>query len=264
MKYFDHPAAARRYAIGRPYFHPLVMEKIQRFTGQARFNTGIDVCCGTGQSTRALRDIADFVVGADSSSAMLEQAPALEGVEYRLCSAESIDAKAETFDIMTVALALHWLQRDAFLAEAQRVLKEDGWLVIHNNGFKGEMKGNPEYAFWNQNRYLARYPSPPRDRQPLEAESAQTHGFTLMGEDSYENEVEMSAESLANYLSTQSNMIAAIESGSEGEQAAISWLKGELAKLFRLPKEVLLFKGSITYLRKSRRDAARILKSSKA
>lgn len=255
VNYFSFNTVAKRYAKGRPYFHPLVIESIVRFTETPRFASAIDVGCGTGQSTIALQTIADRVLGTDISQEMLNEAPLADGIEYRRCPAEALAAPPLAFDIMTVSLVFHWLDRDAFFSEARRVLKPGAWMVISNNSFKGEMAGNPGYKTWNQERYLAKYPSPPRNKSPLTSEEAARNGFEMMVKQSpkgeaYENTVEMTLEQLACYLSTQSNMIAAIESGKETADEALAWLRHELEPFFANEHESLHFKGSITYLRK--------------
>ena len=58
VNYFSHASVAERYAKHRPYFHPVVMERLRRFTGATKFGRALDVACGTGQSTRALAELA--------------------------------------------------------------------------------------------------------------------------------------------------------------------------------------------------------------
>jgi len=130
MSIFDHASAARRYAQGRPYFHLLVIEKTVAYTGIARCGQAVDVCCGTGQSTRALKQIAARVTGMDIAPEMLRLAPALEDTRWICCPAEKLAADDASCDLMTVALAFHWLDRHEFLREAWRVLRTGAWLVI--------------------------------------------------------------------------------------------------------------------------------------
>jgi ribosomal protein S18 acetylase RimI-like enzyme len=52
--HFVHRSAAQRYAAARPYFHPMIIEKIAAFIGTSRVIAALDVACGTGQSARAL------------------------------------------------------------------------------------------------------------------------------------------------------------------------------------------------------------------
>jgi SAM-dependent methyltransferase len=73
--YFAHESAADRYAQGRPYYHPLVIERLVKFTRIARFAHALDVACGAGQSTRALAAVADRVDAIDVSAPMRPRCP---------------------------------------------------------------------------------------------------------------------------------------------------------------------------------------------
>jgi hypothetical protein len=52
------------------------------------------------------------------------------------------------------------------MTEAQRVLRRNGWLVLHNDWFVGCMAENEEHEPWFRDEYLVRCPSPPRNHQP--------------------------------------------------------------------------------------------------
>ncbi len=63
MNFFAYPTAAERYAKGRPFFHPLAIEKIKaKCCEHGRIGMALDVGCGTGQSTLALLEVADEIV----------------------------------------------------------------------------------------------------------------------------------------------------------------------------------------------------------
>ena len=165
MSYFTHASAARRYAAARPYFHPIVRQLIARHLGPIfPLNRALDVACGTGQSTRILSALANHVVGTDVSRGMLAQAEPTLNVAYACSSAERLPLLDASFDLLTVALAFHWFDRDPFLTEARRVLSPNGWLVIYDNAFLAEMVGNPAFRSWFVDRYIARYPSPSRNQ----------------------------------------------------------------------------------------------------
>jgi len=248
MTHFDSAGAARRYAAARPDFHPTVVPLIaRRLGGGVPVERALDVGCGTGRSTAAVRALAERAVGVDRSPAMLAWAPRHPGVGYAAAAAERLPFDDGAFGLVTVALAFHWFDRDRFLAEAHRVLGAAGWLVIYDNAFAGEIVEAPAFARWSREVYLGRFPSPPRDRRPLTA-AAGDRGFDLVGQEAYSNEVAFTAESLVAYLMTQSNVIAAIER----EGAAIAaWLRAEIGGV--LPDGGTgRFRGSIHYLRKAR------------
>ena len=118
-----------------------MIEKIRDFLGlREPVPLALDVACGTGQSTLALKEVASQVVGTDTSREMLDRAPREPGVQYVEASAEDLPFADGSFRLVTVALALHWFERSRFLTEASRVLNPGGWLIIYDNGFFGEMR----------------------------------------------------------------------------------------------------------------------------
>ncbi|MBC8137888.1 MAG: class I SAM-dependent methyltransferase [Fibrella sp.] len=163
--YFAYRSAAERYARSRPFFHSIVTDKIKEAIPLAfPVADALDVGCGTGQSTVALRTIADSVIGVDISSDMLSVALPGDNVRYLIAPAEHIPLPDAVFDLVTVSLAFHWLDRPAFFGEARRTLRNNGWLVIYNNAFRGEMAGNPAFGGWLRNILLGEirplFPSP--------------------------------------------------------------------------------------------------------
>ncbi len=228
-------------------------ERIVHRVGAGRpFEHALDVACGTGQSTQILVDLAHLVVGSDLSASMLAAAPTLPRICYVQSSAENLPFTDVSFGLITVALAFHWFERDRFLAEARRLLRPGGWLIIYDNSFRAELRGNPAFQGWFLGRYLARYPSPPRDRTPLTDEEVGSFGLELVARETYENEIEFSRDQLVAYLMTQSNVIAAIEEGTESEESVRNWLSGEIRQFAGDVRSVFLFGGPIDFLRKLR------------
>ncbi len=250
VNYFSYPAAAARYAKFRPYFHPLAMERLVRFTGCARFGHALDVACGTGLSTRAIAEVADQVTAVDNSAPMLAQAPVLPNVTYQHAAAEALPFPGEAFDLIAVGLAFHWFDQDQFLREAARVLKPGGWLFIYNNMFMGAMSGCPEFKKWVDEVYLAKYVTPPRVRKRITVASANAFGFELAGRENFPNEVVMTREQLVGYFLSQSNVIAFVEQGSEALDDVAAWLDEGVAPFFEQPTRIMQFGSDAWYLRK--------------
>jgi len=251
MNHFLHGTAAGRYAKSRPPHHAVVVGRIKRLLrvrGLSR--RALDVGCGTGMSTVALRIIARNVVGVDTSRNMLVLAQRAEGVRYVLSAAEALPFADETFKIATVSSAFHWFDRERFLPEAARVLGPGGWLIIYNNAFRAVMRENPAFHDAFEKTYPKRYPTPVRDWRQMTAEQAERYGFEFRSTEDYVNDVEFSLEELVSYLTTQSNIIAAVEGGSETIESVIAWLAQFLAPLFPDKRATFEFGGRIWYLRK--------------
>lgn len=72
-KLFDNKRIAHGYASDRPWLHKYVIERIKSDLNITKsFHNGLDVGCGAGLSTKALRLICDNVTGTDISSEMIQ------------------------------------------------------------------------------------------------------------------------------------------------------------------------------------------------
>ncbi|SET56274.1 class I SAM-dependent methyltransferase [Hymenobacter actinosclerus] len=88
-----------------------------------------DCATGNGQVAAVLAGEFEQVDATDISANQLARAPALPNVRYQLSPAESTPFAANSFDLVTVAQALHWLEPAAFHHEARRVLRPGGVLA---------------------------------------------------------------------------------------------------------------------------------------
>ncbi|MGL4611584.1 MAG: class I SAM-dependent methyltransferase [Trueperaceae bacterium] len=228
------------------------MEKIKAFLKlEFPLASALDVACGTGQSTRALSAIAREVTGTDLSEEMLTFAKQEEttNIHYVQSPAEQLPFPDATFDLITVSLAFHWFDRKRFFLEAARGLKDKGWLVIYSNNFASMMKANPDFEPFAKNVYLQRY-SPPRNSETFTLEDVKRFGFAFASHETYSNEISFTPETLANYLMTQSNVIAKLEGGSEHAEDIYTWLIKALTPLMPEGHGFFTFKGDVLYLQK--------------
>lgn len=249
VNHFTHRTAAERYAAGRPYVHPFIVEHIRQQTGVDRCRRALDVGCGTGQSTRALTAIAEQVVGIDQSADMLAVAEALPNIEYHVADAESLPFPDGSFDLVTAGLAFHWFNQERFLNEARRVLRGDGWIALYNFVFLGEMETNPSFREWFRAEYVARYPSPPRHKSALAEEFVGSCGLQLAGHEIVRHTMPMSRGEFVSFLLTQSNVIAAVENGSKAIEDVETGLDAGAEPYFTTGKPLLVFEFGIHYLR---------------
>jgi SAM-dependent methyltransferase len=252
MNYFAFPTAAERYASGRPFFHRLVAEKIRTVCYEGgTVNRALDVACGTGQSTLALVEVANEIVGIDCSVEMLSHASRHPQIHYIEGPAEQMPFSDASFGLVTVGLAFHWFDQQQFMSEARRVLRSGGWLVIYNDRFMGQMRGNDDYQRWNREQYLLRYPSPARNNQTLADSDALVYGFVPCGLDEFVHEVEFMPDQLVSYLLTQTNVISAVETGKEDLQSVASWLLNSIQPLFAGAPKSFSFWCDLQFLKRS-------------
>jgi ubiquinone/menaquinone biosynthesis C-methylase UbiE len=208
------------------------------------------VGCGTGQFTRALTAVASHVVGVDISWEMVAEAQPHDSTSYIIAPAERLPFESAAFDLVTSGLAFHWFDRTRFLPEAWRTLKQGGVLAVYNNVFTAVMRENSSFEQWMHNSYGTRYPPPPRHNQPLAADEANAYGFTFVGEESFTSDVSLSPEELAAYITTHSNVIAAVEQGSERIEDVYEWLLESTRPFFNAPRCTFVFSNLIWLLMK--------------
>lgn len=224
---FDGSNAAQRYAAGRPYFHPKVLEYLRpALQGQ---ELGADVACGTGLSSQALTDLVEQVRAFDASPAMLAQATPHSRIHFAVASAEALPLEDHTLDVLTVAQAFHWFQRDLFLAEARRSLRPTGVLFLYDCYFTGDMPHRPDFKDFVQ-AYFSRYPTPPRHREPFGLAQAQKAGFTFE-ERTFQLEWNFTQPELVAYLMTHSNTLVVTPSGESPDEIR-TWLDVQLQAFF--------------------------------
>lgn len=97
--------------------------------------TALDLGTGTGTIARGLARRSLHVTGLDKSEALMDAAKQLDaeahvGVRYVKAAAENTGLAAGAFDVVTAGQCWHWFEREKAAAEARRVLKPGGRLVI--------------------------------------------------------------------------------------------------------------------------------------
>ena len=228
---FQTEETARAYSTARPDYHALAQDIVARTIElDGRLPVALDIGAGTGMATRALRDLADVVVGVDAAAAMLAAAAPAAGVSYVHARAEQLPLRTGSADLAVVAAAFHWFDQAAMLSETRRVLRPGRWLAVYTDYFSGELAGFPGFMDWLRETYWPSYPAP--RRQPfLDEEAVVAAGFELIGDETFTHEVRLGREQLGDYLLTQSNATAAIDQGRIERDVLRAWLHSEFAGL---------------------------------
>ncbi len=89
-----------------------------------------DCATGTGQAALSLAQHFARVTATDVGEGMIAHAAAHPRVTYAVAPAEEPPSDLADVDLITVAQALHWFDRDAFWTACHRVLKPGGVLAF--------------------------------------------------------------------------------------------------------------------------------------
>ena len=123
----DYSPFAATYARSRPTYPPELYEWLADLV--ERHDLAWDCATGNGQAGRGLAAYFARVIATDRSAAQLDHALPYPRVEYRVATAEHSGLAPGSVDLVTVATALHWLDRPSFFAEARRVIRPRGVLA---------------------------------------------------------------------------------------------------------------------------------------
>lgn len=89
-----------------------------------------DVATGNGQAAAMLANYFETVQATDISAQQLQHAISKPNIVYSLEAAEQASFLPNSFDVITVAQAIHWLRFDEFYEQVHRTLKPGGVFVV--------------------------------------------------------------------------------------------------------------------------------------
>lgn len=125
-------SGSQLYQLARPNYPAGLMQEILKHVVTPQF--AWDCGAGSGQLTQLLAPHFDAVVATDISAHQLQHAPYFENVSYQVQSAEHTSFAEQSFDLITVAQAIHWFDFDGFYAEVRRTLRREGILAVIGYG----------------------------------------------------------------------------------------------------------------------------------
>lgn len=120
------------YKQARPTYPQYIIQEILKHVPERYF--AWDCGAGSGQFTQLLAPYFEQVVATDLSASQLQSAPYFENVSYQVQAAEQTSFSNRSFDLITVAQAIHWFDFDRFYAEVHRTLKIDGLFAVIGYG----------------------------------------------------------------------------------------------------------------------------------
>lgn len=244
---FDYKRIAEGYAKDRPFLHGQVIELLKKDLQITRnFSNGLDVGCGAGLSSKALKLICDKVTGTDISAEMIEAAKDFyinPCYTFLQSSAEEIRMPENTFDVVTAAGVINWIDEKKFLANLRPLMKEKGILIIYDFWITDRMKESAAYTDWWHNSYLNRFPKPQRKEDTWTKETVAPYGFELKNQKTYFLEYSFDKDAFIRFMMLQSNVNEQIDEKGKSEDEVRTWFENSLAPIFDAQKKILQFEG---------------------
>ena len=144
-KRFENEGLSAAYVKFRPTYPACVGDIItsyMRSNGCSGFEFAVDAACGTGQSTFLLSGHFQRIIGIDISETQIQQAKLKHeeldnkngNIDFKVGDAHNLPIESSSVDLLTCAMAWHWLDAEKFYAESRRVLKPGGCLAVYGHG----------------------------------------------------------------------------------------------------------------------------------
>jgi SAM-dependent methyltransferase len=122
-----------QYAKHRPQYPPELFAYLSELC-QSRDSVW-DCATGNGQAAVSFAKYLSQVQATDISAEQLQHRILHPKVQYSMCPAETTPFADLSFDLITVATAVHWFNQEQFHREAERVLKPKGVLAVWTYGY---------------------------------------------------------------------------------------------------------------------------------
>jgi ubiquinone/menaquinone biosynthesis C-methylase UbiE len=230
---YDATDIASTYDLGRdhgPEFLDLWMNVVSSHVNDRRVKTILDLGCGTGRFTEALRVCFDAdVIGIDPSEKMLAHARNKSpdrGIRYEHGRAESIPLPDNSVDLIFMSMIFHHLEHPLLAAgECRRVLRDDGTAFVRT-GIRERISSYPYSDFFPASRPILEEVLP---TNAFVREVFETAGFGAITEELVTQEIAQSYAVYAEKLAAGADSVLARLSRPEFE-AGMSALRDYAAQ----------------------------------
>jgi SAM-dependent methyltransferase len=247
---FGSPEMAAGYARSRPAVHPHVIEMARARLGQGSpAGLALDVGCGAGVSTVPLSKLTRFSVGIEPAHAMVSGTPLRSDQRaFVVGRAEALPVRAHSVDLLTAAGSLNYVELDVFFAEASRVLRIDGALMVYDFSAGRSFGASTELEEWFD-EFLLRYPRAAGAARPLDPAllTRAARGFRLVGSERFVVGLDLDQRAYRDYVMTETNVAHAIGQGKD-VRAIRDWCSTTLSEVFGAGSREVQFPGYLAHL----------------
>lgn len=247
---YDSLRMARSYAFDRPPVHARIIERIRgSLQIQGRARRALDIGCGAGLSTAVLSAAAERVFGLEPVPAMLAHCHAVAPEAMFVAGqAERLPFRSGSFDLVTAAGSLNYVDLELFLPELVRVLTPGGVMVIYDFSEGRRIPGDDRLDVWWR-AFAERFPPRPGYEMDVRAIDYARHGLRLDTHEAFDVGMPMTLDEYVRYVLSESGVEIAIERGLPEAQVR-GWCEVTLADILdQAPRDVLFeaYFASVTY-----------------
>jgi SAM-dependent methyltransferase len=245
---YESGRMAAGYAFSRPAVHPHVVRKIRedlRLEGPV--GRALDIGCGAGLSTAALEPIAKTVVGLEPVPSMLAHRHAVAPrASFVAARGEQLPFAAGSFDVVTAAGALNYVDLALFLPDLARVLTARGVMVIYDFSAGRRLRGSGALDAWYA-EFERRYPPKPGYDMDVRSLGYERAGLRLDAVEMFEVAVPMARGSYVAYAMSETGVELAVARGVP-EAEIRTWCASALAGVLGEEPRDVLFDAYVAYV----------------
>jgi ubiquinone/menaquinone biosynthesis C-methylase UbiE len=217
---YDSDRLALCYASYRPPIHGAICARLFAAIPRGhKFGSAADIGCGAGASTAALASHVGNATGIDPFERMLlharhryPEATFLQGW------AEALPLNSDSIELVTAAGSLSYTNLNAALSEVSRVMLPGGYFAPYDfNTGRVVPRNSQESACFEA--FESHFPWPAGYALDFATLPYQAHGLALVDQQAFSVEFEMTGESYVQYMLSETNVEAAVSSGTSERSA---------------------------------------------
>jgi SAM-dependent methyltransferase len=241
---------ARGYAFERPPVHPRILSLVAADLGiSTPVARALDIGAGAGLSTAALAPLASVTVGLEPNGNMMVHRRAVAPrALFTMASAEAPPFASGSFDLLTAAGALNYVNLDAFLPEAARLLAPRGCLVVYDFSSGRTLEGDARLERWFE-AFEARYPFPRGYAFDLARLDHEASGLRRVRRRDFTIGLPLTASDYVAYVLTETNVEQAVAGGADVEGVR-SWCRDGITPIFGDDAREVQFEGYVVYVKR--------------